>query len=46
MGKVIECIKEWEPWASEEAKKLLESKSETAHPNVVAHWKRLAGESL
>lgn len=37
-----EAIAEWSPWAADEARKLLESNSTTAHPDVVAHWRKLA----
>lgn len=40
-GKLAEAMQKWEPWLKEEAaKKLIESGS--AHPEVVAHWKKLA----
>lgn len=34
-------IDEWKPWAAEEARKELAENPE-AHPNVIAHWRRLA----
>lgn len=42
--RLSEAVTEWQPWLVEEAKKLLEGPNvEHAHPDVVAHWKRLAG---
>lgn len=38
--KLNEAITEWKPWLSEQASKNLSNKS--AHPDVIAHWKRLA----
>lgn len=43
--RLQEAVAEWTPWAAEEAKKLLaETRADMAHPNVIEHWKRLAGE--
>lgn len=41
--KVREYLKKWRPWAVEEAKKNLaeEDPRYPAHPDVVAHWKKL-----
>jgi hypothetical protein len=39
-AKLHEALKEWQPWLSEEAEKRLAGG--VAHPNVVAHWKKLA----
>ena len=36
---------EWEPWLAEKAKKLLSDKNEHAHPEVKAHWERLAAKA-
>lgn len=42
-AKVREYMKEWEPWAAEQAAKHLEEEEASqAHPDVVAHWKKLA----
>jgi len=44
IGKVQEWIREWMPWAAKEAvKRLNEHREEAVHPEVLAHWKRLAG---
>lgn len=40
-AKVRQNLAEWKPWAKEEARKLL-AENETAHPDVIAHWKALA----
>ena len=40
---VADAIAGWAPWLQSEAVKLLAEASSNAHPNVVAHWKRLAG---
>lgn len=40
--KVREYLAGWTPWAAKEAAKLLEEPLEYAHPNVIAHWKKLA----
>lgn len=39
---VREAMKAWEPWAAEQAAKLLAERSENASPEVVRHWKKLA----
>lgn len=41
-GKVNEFLAESKPWAAEQAKKNLVEAGDHAHPNVVAHWKKLA----
>lgn len=41
--KVGEYLTEWKPWAAEQAKQKLAS-CDFAHPDVVSHWKDLAGE--
>lgn len=41
LEKFLEARAQWRPWLAEEAKKKL-AESEHAHPNVVAHWKKLA----
>ncbi len=38
--KLREAMDEWAQWASEEAGKLL-AKDTSAHPNVIAHWRKL-----
>jgi len=43
-AKLDEAIKEWMPWAAVEAKKRMEESPE-AHPNVIAHWERLAAQA-
>ena len=44
-GKLQEAMDSWREWAREEArKKLAAHKAETAHPDVIKHWKMLAGE--
>ena len=44
-GKLAEAMEEWKPWLKEQAAKNLADK-DGAHPNVVAHWKKLAGVKL
>lgn len=39
--KLATAMKEWVPWLKEEAAKKL-AKNADAHPNVIAHWERLA----
>lgn len=39
---VREAIEKWMGWASVEAEKLLAGDTAHTHPNVVAHWQRLA----
>lgn len=41
-GKVNKWLKEWEVALAPKAKELLETKSDMAHPDVVAHWRKLA----
>ncbi len=41
-AKVQEMLDEWKPWAAEEAAKKLDGDTTHAHPNVIAHWKKLA----
>jgi hypothetical protein len=42
-AKLEKCLKDWEPWAMEQAKKkLTETANGHAHPDVKAHWERLA----
>lgn len=36
-------MEKWRPWAAEEARKKLAEAEDRAHPNVVRHWKELAG---
>jgi hypothetical protein len=43
--RLSECQAQWKDWISGEAKKLLAEKEVAAHPDVVAHWKKLAGVS-
>ena len=43
-GKLSEALAEWEPWLREQAVKNL-AESPEAHPNVLAHWKKLAGQT-
>jgi hypothetical protein len=40
--KLSEALAEWQPWMKEQAKAKL-AESGQAHPNVVKHWKWLAG---
>lgn len=40
-GKLAEAMEEWKPWLKEQAEKNLASKDQ-AHPNVIAHWEKLA----
>lgn len=35
------AMESWRPWLAREAKKRLADSSQTAHPNVVAHWEKL-----
>lgn len=39
--KLEECRVEWKDWIMEQAKKKLEETT-LAHPNVIAHWEKLA----
>lgn len=39
--KLNKDMNEWKSWVAEECKKLLET-SDSAHPDVIAHWKKLA----
>lgn len=41
--KLEECRVMWKDWIAEQAKAKLEKSADSAHPNVVAHWKKLAG---
>lgn len=41
-GKLREAMDSWKDWAAEECGKKLENSREHAHPNVLAHWERLA----
>ena len=43
-GKLAEAMEKWRPWLAEQARKKL-ADSATAHPNVRAHWKRLAEDA-
>lgn len=38
---VREAMNEWMPWAADEARKLLDERSENASPKVIKHWKML-----
>jgi hypothetical protein len=40
-GKLAEALADWNPWLCEQAAKKL-AETPGAHPDVVAHWKRLA----
>lgn len=44
-AKLDEAMANWQPWAADEAKKLLTEKH-SAHPDVAAHWAKLAGEKV
>lgn len=39
--RLAEAMAEWRPWLAEQAQKKLKT-ADCAHPNVVAHWKKLA----
>ena len=41
-NRVLAMMDSWQPWLAQEAKKRLAESSQTAHPDVVAHWKKLA----
>jgi hypothetical protein len=43
VDNLLDAMKKWEPWAKEEAIKKLAG-TDHAHPNVIAHWKKLAGK--
>lgn len=43
-GKLQEALREWQPWLSERAKAMLAEEGHDAHPEVRAHWERLAKE--
>jgi hypothetical protein len=42
--KLEECRIAWKDWIAEQAAKKLAESADSAHPDVVAHWKKLAGE--
>ncbi len=42
-ARLAKSMTEWAPWLKTEAEKLLAENNEHTHPDVVAHWKRLAG---
>lgn len=47
-GDFEKTLEKWKPWAREEAKKLIAEHKDSEfqpHPNVLAHWHRLAEES-
>lgn len=41
---VLQIIGKWQPWIAEECQKLIDSQKsdELVHPNVRAHWERMA----
>lgn len=41
--KLQEALDDWKPWLKEEAAKRLADRA-GAHPDVIAHWEKLAGE--
>lgn len=41
--KLADALREWQPWLAEQARAKLRDES-LAHPSVVDHWKKLAGE--
>ena len=41
-NKLEEAMEKWKPWMKEEALKNLADRNQ-AHPDVIAHWKKLAG---
>lgn len=41
-SKVDEWLKEWTPWAAEEAQKKLAEDRQFVHPDVLARWQQLA----
>jgi hypothetical protein len=41
--KLEECRVKWKDWISEQAKAKLDEAADSAHPNVVAHWKKISG---
>lgn len=43
-GNLAEAMDKWEEWAAEQAKKKLAESGNTAHPDVRAHWVKLAGD--
>jgi hypothetical protein len=43
--ELTETMKEWQDWLKVEAMRLLNEESEGTHPDVIAHWKKLAGVS-
>jgi hypothetical protein len=42
--KLEECRESWRDWMSEQASLKLQERGHYAHPNVVAHWKKLTGQ--
>ncbi len=43
-GKLDEALDKWKPWFKEEAAKKL-AENAGAHPAVIEHWKKLAGDN-
>lgn len=42
-GKLREAMEEWSDWAAEQAeKKIADNSEDRVHPNVWAHWQKLA----
>jgi len=46
VDKVLESLENWKPWLKEEAVNKLAEKNEHTHPEVIAHWKRLAEKKV
>ena len=42
VGNLLESLEKWKPWLKETAEKNLSERNEYIHPNVLAHWKKLA----
>ena len=41
-GKLAEAMEKWKPWLKEQAQAKLAENPEHVHPNVKAHWEKLA----
>lgn len=45
-GKVEDLLIQWQPWAKEEAQKLIDTKNGShVSPAVMKHWQKLAGQN-
>lgn len=44
LADVAQALHEWRGWLADEAEKKLAKDADKAHPNVVAHWRKLVAE--